>query len=848
MIVPLLFDLLSCAFDFASQNPRESPVINNEVGKILLSSTFFHSLCSSSSAEMFIGWVLSFVTKQLCAKSPGLQQIRSSLLFLSLVAEDGMLGASICSKFFVQSLVNNIDISSTTNKGNCVIQALKSLLPILPEHTIGNLISKPILRNIIPAQLRCGTQSSFGHNSSILKELTVLLQECLRCLDSMAIIHQCFHSNLWAVQQLLSESFEDARRSAADMAERGMNSESEPLGDGPCDNVLHEVSILVSNVIRQSDSFQYHEILPVVEAFVSQVNDAYVSIVLGSYPHSALDVMLLPGIDAALLISNAATTVFGSQLLELHCPSAVEFLSWVSHVRGTNIQQRSVVSSPPVFESFYVDDKDRYNGDLHEIIGGDCLEMRAPKRNSDLRTEDGTKISAMQDGVEETVSLTCSTYDTVLSLIKQCVPPFSKAQTLHYTSNRDLNVQYFWQPRMKLSSGIKDETSSVVDNVMGTVPVITTMSSNLPESMIAVGNNAGEVFIYDLRRHPPVLIQKKQFGRVDGNAPPIRQVDFFNHDGNVLVCNGGLHLLCAETQTVTSSLSLENASPRCSTEIHKWKGDHFVAFSLLPKGTGAGEILGDSTGEFAAISSSYLYTIDMRCRDSPVNGQLLSPADPHPKKSHLDPMFKALTWNTSLLSREIHTEIRDPPWAGDTAKFNLTCVTAHRDWICTGSISGHIHCFDRRNGKLITCWKGHAKSVQYLNALPEHRLLSAGGDKTAVLWDMTKAPPRKISGVYNIPGKEFAMNVTSHKFRDDGLVSIPGDSDLLLCAIAGRKAVFMPMPQETSMDVPATRVVMSGYDGNRIPSSGKLSISSIALLPCRRMILLGCEGEIHVCI
>jgi hypothetical protein len=318
-------------------------------------------------------------------------------------------------------------------------------------------------------------------------------------------------------------------------------------------------------VIRQSDSFQYHEILPVVEAFVSQVNDAYVSIVLGADPHSARDVMLLPGIGAAFLITNEATTVFGYQLLELHCPSAVEFLSWVSHVRGTNIQQRSVVSSPPVFESLYVDDKDRYNGDLHEIIGGDCLEMRAPK----LHKEDGTKISAMQDGVAETLSLTGSAYDTVLNLIQQCVPPFSKEQTRHYTSNRDLNAQYFWQPRMKLSTRIKDETSSVVDNVMGTVPVITTMSSNLPESMIAVGNNAGEVFIYDLRRHPPVLIQKKQFGSVDGNAPPIRQVNFFNHDGNVLVCNGGLHLLCAETQTVTSSLSLENASPRCSTEIHK---------------------------------------------------------------------------------------------------------------------------------------------------------------------------------------------------------------------------------------------------------------------------------------
>jgi hypothetical protein len=113
---------------------------------------------------------------------------------------------------------------------------------------------------------------------------------------------------------------------------------------------------------------------------------------------------------------------------------------------------------------------------------------------------------------------------------------------------------------------------------------------------------------------------------------------------------------------------------------------------------------------------------------------------------------------------------------------------------------------------------------------------------------MTKTPPQKISGVNDIPGKEFAINVTSQKFHDNGLVSIPGDSNLLLWAIAGWNAVFMPMSQEASADVVATRFVMSSSDGKRIPSLGKLSISSIALLPCRQMIPLGCEGEINVCL
>jgi len=97
------------------------------------------------------------------------------------------------------------------------------------------------------------------------------------------------------------------------------------------------------------------------------------------------------------------------------------------------------------------------------------------------------------------------------------------------------------------------------------------------------------------------------------------------------------------------------------------------------------------------------------------------------------------------------------------------------------------------------------------------------------------------------------MNITSHEFHNDGLVSIPGDNNLLICAAAGRKAVFMPMPQELQpdgqpTDVPARRIVMSDFEGNRIPSSGKLSISSVSLLPCRQLVMLGCDGEIHVCL
>ena len=102
------------------------------------------------------------------------------------------------------------------------------------------------------------------------------------------------------------------------------------------------------------------------------------------------------------------------------------------------------------------------------------------------------------------------------------------------------------------------------------------------------------------------------------------------------------------------------------------------------------------------------------------------------------------------------------------------------------------------------------------------------------------------------------MSATSHKLYDgDGLASnLRDNTKLFLCAASGRKAVFMPMHTEVQseeheqqlLDVPAIRIVMSDLEGIQIPSSEKPSISSIEFLPCRQLVLLGCDGVIHVCL
>jgi len=149
---------------------------------------------------------------------------------------------------------------------------------------------------------------------------------------------------------------------------------------------------------------------------------------------------------------------------------------------------------------------------------------------------------------------------------------------------------------------------------------ITSMVANQAESMLVAGTSQGELLLFDLRRHPPALKQKNQLGGDDGireKIPTIRQVEFFD-EHNILVCDGGLHLFSTVTQKTISSLSLKNAFCHDSNEMRgrSWRGDNFVGFSIFPKLTGLSEILDDSSCEFAAISPSHVYSVDVRCHNS----------------------------------------------------------------------------------------------------------------------------------------------------------------------------------------------------------------------------------------
>ncbi|KAL7549073.1 hypothetical protein ACHAWF_012343 [Thalassiosira exigua] len=773
LIVPQLFDYMDSALDyaFASSHRSTGMTIVDDLGKIMTSHSLMHALYSSSSGEGFIAQVSSFAIKRLCAHSTDPEiaslQRKTMTINLLLLSQEDMIGLSMCCKYIIPSLVHSLHRSSVINGENTIVHVLKTLLPSLPTDAVAILICKPILRNIMPAQLTGGRPKTHNNlnatelsspsttKNCLLKELVLLLKDCVCHLDpnTAATYFVQLYSGTNMLLKLLCCSFGDATlRSEANVIESTATEAPALSQYDSSRELLKETSNLVCDVIGRIHSDHYNEVYPIIEQFSSRVNDEYLSVALHKSfkGHEIQSFLSMPGIQDTLAISNKACEVLGKEVLEAQCPSALEFLSWT----GNNQAGRAHIESAPldsIDEEEEAKDRVPCSDSLDEVTGGDgmSLEMRAPQRQT----------KPVPSGVQGTISSENSSHVSMADstgILKafsgQEEDPESKRFLawlfgLNKEERGDkLGFRYIWQPRMMLVNKLGG-TSNVSESA------ITSMSVNRSESLLAAGNAQGELFLFDLRRHPPVMQQKTQL--INDDTSPITQLDFFQNDGTILACNGDLHLFDTATQTVLSSLSSENAYRHNSRGQHRtWKGDNFVGFSSFPKGTGLGEIMGDSTAEFAAISSSHLYTIDLRCRDSVSShhDNWRHNVSEHAKKTKSDPMFQSLTWNAAAClsnegkSRNDHAtaQVRD-----DKASFDLLCVTSHTDWICTGSSSGHLHCFDRRRGKILSCWKGHGKSVEHLKAVSRDRLLSVSGDKTAVMWDMTKTPPQQIGSIYS---------------------------------------------------------------------------------------------------
>lgn len=857
LLLPRLLRLLQTSSDRVN--------ITEQLSKIFLSRPLIGKMYSSSGGEYFVSKTCRFLLKQLCYEDEPnaaiLDRSTVGVFFTSLLAQDDVVGTSICCHYIIPLLMDNLELCSYRSCGNMVVKSLKSLLPFLPEDATGVLICKKILRKVVPKVLSRGTSSVDTQDVILLTELVVLLQHCLRHLDSKNIVKNFFRTNSGSISNVLSSSL--TWTLCGDTEE-----------DRTCyAALLKEASVLVCNMFQRLETFQlFDTLLPLLESFCCLVIDSHLTDVLNEsvLPRDGDkrdEVLSLPGVEETNAILREALLVCEEEMLKSSCPSVAEFLAFlnpperdanagrIDEITPTDRREDSVSdeketkSKSDGLVSFYKSISLSNNRKVRDVSDGASIEMLSPKElNVPDEAVAKSSVTSMKKSrlVRNNSSYSQKSTDDQMNRKVKDKLDLVWLLGLH-KQDKEERIKYSWRPRMMLSAKLDVEKSSESDDPAH----IVCMETNRSESLLASGTSDGELLLFDLRRHPPALCARHRFHHAEQDnetARPIRQVGFLDA-GRLLVCDGGLHLFDAENQSVVTSLSSKNTC-YSDQEGKQWMCEDILAFSSFPSGTGSAEILSGSMCDISAISSAYLFGIDMRCSQSITSRNYVA----HYNPSKPDALFKGLTWNTGIVTKEYSQSEKTSSPLEQGSSFNFTCLTSHcggGDWVCVGSSSGHIHIFDRRRGKLLACWRAHQKAVVYVKSISRYKVISASADKTAVLWNILSSPPQKMSCIYNIPGKEHSMNLACQHFREDGLVSVP-DGDLILCAVTGRKTVFMPMTETQSdeypLEVKADRIVMSDCEGNPIPSSEKLKVSSVALLPCRQLVLLGCEGEIHVCL
>ena len=145
---------------------------------------------------------------------------------------------------------------------------------------------------------------------------------------------------------------------------------------------------------------------------------------------------------------------------------------------------------------------------------------------------------------------------------------------------------------------------------------------------------------------------------------------------------------------------------------------------------------------------------------------------------------------------------------------------------------------------MLATFQAHHSAVVAQLPVGRHELLTVAADTTATLWDLRGAQPRAVATVRGLPdyrGGLHAANVKALHFDQGGL---------LLLAANGHKVAATHVPPRATAQAPYASQAHKRHfvddRGNRIHRH-HLAIESLAVLPMRRMLLLGCEdGHVRV--
>lgn len=777
--------LLPDVFKFFAQalkHAHNHSVLADAIGRLMLDEDLIATMYKHSSWESFIQHTSIFVTSQLNQHAMSNESLTEKAklqtnsivgYFITFLARDCSLGASICSRYIIPLLIYQVEKYGSSDASSMAVNVLRSLVPFLESDVIGIIVIKPVMKLVW--QKLSDRHTSEGINSStissyadtldnfplyLLRELIALLHVCLSQMESN-IDRYYFHATPLCMSQMLLFSFKAL-----------VHHHEAPEA---YDKAFKETCFLVRSMVTQAqeDIIHTHEnLMLTIEALCSEVNNEYLDLSMkhrSGFKEEAYDdeqLLSLPGMADTYMLAKDAIKVFDHSLLCQKCPSAIELVAWVDsgkkrdcvlnkdpddarireksssvdtlddvEGKSTNnfcgVEEKRVVAQSKEPEDFCALLSD-------QIVGDEAIEMLAPRRSSQEDTDGSDDENVTTNQQRELDSIKKRSFEP-LPIVEQSFASKQKRDLAWAIGVRRLldqdRIEYHWQPRMMATTSLSTESSD---------QSITAIATNKAESLLVAGNNLGEIMMYDLRRHPPSLTHHAKISQADSNKP-IAQVAFLNTSG-ILVCNGGLHLWDAELGTTTSSISSKN-SFLCEANQRKkpWKTADFTAFSICPATTSSNEILHSGAGEIAAITSNHLYMIDLRCSTLAGYRQI---------DVHGNDMVKHLEWYVSTAPPDIELHRHQQrqkkhEHASQVSSFQLNAIVACGGWVCVGSSSGHIHCFDRRQSKLLFCWKAHLKSIEYLQAVSGQILLSVSADKTAVMWNLSHNPPQQMNSIYS---------------------------------------------------------------------------------------------------
>jgi len=177
------------------------------------------------------------------------------------------------------------------------------------------------------------------------------------------------------------------------------------------------------------------------------------------------------------------------------------------------------------------------------------------------------------------------------------------------------------------------------------------------------------------------------------------------------------------------------------------------------------------------------------------------------------------------------------------------------------SESGRVTLIERRAGRVLATWAAHGPGVvvSKMVACGDNQLLTVGTDRVATLWSLGRTctePEALASTRIDVRGPIVPHNVQAIRF-DDATTLVTAASGHKLC-VARFGATYARSPlsepaaaaaaRRASASVLAQRRHFVDDRGQRIHRN-QLVVDSIAFLPLRRALLLGCEdGSVRTCV